>query len=227
MGMRPLFASTRASRAWHISSGRTAHLRFRGDDHISPGFPGAPAPGSRAMAANDRTRPIVCQFRQQQLFNATALSFREAWGTFPAQPDPVGSRVVAARVSPAGLASHGEARNASRHGDLSRRSAHAKPEAERGAGSPKGEAGEHEKLKTQNYPKGGRVEQEFFSPARQPDGSAYGRFEISAQLFKSFTVRYDPGKPVSQFPSENNEKIVKTHCCPVVFSNFWLTDLFK
>jgi DNA-binding response OmpR family regulator len=28
MGMRPLFASTRASRAWYISSGRTAHLRY-------------------------------------------------------------------------------------------------------------------------------------------------------------------------------------------------------
>ncbi len=28
MGMRPLFPSTRASRAWHISSGRIAHLRF-------------------------------------------------------------------------------------------------------------------------------------------------------------------------------------------------------
>ena len=29
LGMRPLFASTRASRGWHISSGRTAHLRLQ------------------------------------------------------------------------------------------------------------------------------------------------------------------------------------------------------
>jgi len=34
MGMRPLFASTRASRAWHISSGRTTHLNL----HFSPAF---------------------------------------------------------------------------------------------------------------------------------------------------------------------------------------------
>ena len=82
-GMRPLFASTTASRPWHISSGRIAHLRFK---RLAPPTAASRLSRRSSSVAGGKTVPVP-RTRAQRRGKTTKAQRHSA-----AEPQPRSSR---------------------------------------------------------------------------------------------------------------------------------------